>query len=698
MNMSLRFLLPLTQRTDLLLATLLMAVIFMMILPMPTVVVDVLIATNMTLSVLLLMVAIYLRSPLGFTAFPAVLLITTLFRLALSITTTRLILLQADAGKIVETFGNFVVAGNLIVGLVIFLIITIVQFVVITKGSERVAEVSARFSLDAMPGKQMSIDGDMRSGNIDMEEAKRRRSAVERESQLYGAMDGAMKFVKGDAIAGLIIIFVNILGGISIGTLQRGLEASEALRVYSILTIGDGLVSQIPALLIAITAGIIVTRVSAEEDQANLGKDIGDQIVGEPKALLVAAVILVGFAFIPGFPTVIFLIIAAVVGVGGLVMTRLRSSREAASADSKEIPGLALVSGDAEDDAPEPDGSAGGYQITTPLIVDVSSRSKAMLDPESLNRELIRLRRALYFDLGVPFPGIYLRYNGGLEAGKYVIMINEIPVCQGQIDESRVLVRETVEDLEIVNIPSERGEDFLPNLPTVLVAKDLTPRLDQLGLSYMREADIITYHLAFVLKQHGEEFLGIQETKHIVDAMEADFSELVREAQRVLSIQKINEILKRLVSEDVSIRNLRTIFEALIEWGQKEKDIVLLVEYVRGSLGRHICHKYRSPQNVLSAYMFTPDVEETIRNEIRQTSSGSYLALDPAVVRKLIARIKETVGDLNRLADKPVLLTSMDIRRYVRKMIEGELYDLPVLSYQELTKDINIQPLGRVSL
>ena len=698
MNMSLRFLLPLTQRTDLLLATLLMAVIFMMILPMPTVVVDVLIATNMTLSVLLLMVAIYLRSPLGFTAFPAVLLITTLFRLALSINTTRLILLQADAGKIVETFGNFVVAGNLIVGLVIFLIITIVQFVVITKGSERVAEVSARFSLDAMPGKQMSIDGDMRSGNIDMEEAKRRRSAVERESQLYGAMDGAMKFVKGDAIAGLIIIFVNILGGISIGTLQRGLEASEALRVYSILTIGDGLVSQIPALLIAITAGIIVTRVSAEEDQANLGKDIGDQIVGEPKALLVAAVILVGFAFIPGFPTVIFLIIAAVVGVGGLVMTRLRSSREAASADSKEIPGLALVSGDAEDDAPEPDGSAGGYQITTPLIVDVSSRSKAMLDPESLNRELIRLRRALYFDLGVPFPGIYLRYNGGLEAGKYVIMINEIPVCQGQIDESRVLVRETVEDLEIVNIPSERGEDFLPNLPTVLVAKDLTPRLDQLGLSYMREADIITYHLAFVLKQHGEEFLGIQETKHIVDAMEADFSELVREAQRVLSIQKINEILKRLVSEDVSIRNLRTIFEALIEWGQKEKDIVLLVEYVRGSLGRHICHKYRSPQNVLSAYMFTPDVEETIRNEIRQTSSGSYLALDPAVVRKLIARIKETVGDLNRLADKPVLLTSMDIRRYVRKMIEGELYDLPVLSYQELTKDINIQPLGRVSL
>ena len=698
MTSALNFLLPLTRRTDLLLATLLMAVIFMMVLPMPTVVVDVLIATNMTLSVLLLMVAIYLPSPLGFTAFPAVLLITTLFRLSLSITTTRLILLQADAGKIVETFGNFVVAGNLIVGLVIFLIITIVQFVVITKGSERVAEVSARFSLDAMPGKQMSIDGDMRSGNIDMEEAKRRRSAVERESQLYGAMDGAMKFVKGDAIAGLIIICVNILGGISIGTLQRGMDTGEALQVYSILTIGDGLVSQIPALLIAITAGIIVTRVSAEDDQANLGTDIGDQLVGEPKALIVAAVILVGFAFIPGFPTAIFLALALIVGVGGFALTRLRSSKGKEAANAKEIPGLALVSEEGETEAADSQESADGYQITTPLIVDVSSRSKAALNPEHLNRELIRLRRALYFDLGVPFPGIYLRYNGGLEAGKYVIMINEIPVSQGRIDDSRVLVREAPEDLEIVNIDFEKGEDFLPNLPTLLVDKSLTSRLDQLGLAYMREADIITYHLAFVLKQHGEEFLGIQETKHLVDAMEADFGELVREVQRVLSIQKINEILKRLVSEDVSIRNLRTIFEALIEWGQKEKDMVLLVEYVRGSLGRHICHKYRGAQNVLAAYMFTPEVEETIRNEIRQTSSGSYLALDPAVVRKLIRSIKETVGDLNRLSDKPVLLTSMDIRRYVRKMIEGDLYDLPVLSYQELTKDINIQPLGRVSL
>lgn len=698
MSRALKVLISLTQRTDIMLAGLLVAIIFMMILPMPTLLVDVLIAINMTLSVMLLMVAIYLPGPLGFTAFPAVLLITTLFRLALSITTTRLILLQADAGKIVETFGNFVVAGNLIVGVVIFLIITIVQFVVITKGSERVAEVGARFSLDAMPGKQMSIDGDMRAGTIDMVEAKRRRSNVERESQLYGAMDGAMKFVKGDAIAGLIIIFVNIMGGISIGTLQRGMEAGDALQVYSILTIGDGLVSQIPALLIAITAGIIVTRVSSDEEDANLGTDIGSQLTGEPRAMVVASVILVGFAFIPGFPTMIFLILSAILGSGGYFMLKTRKASLAAQSDTASIPGLSVVSDKAEGDELDVDASVDDYQITTPLIIDVSSQSQKDLDPRSLNRELIRLRRALYLDLGVPFPGIYLRYNQHLGAGKYIILINEIPISQGVIDGSRVFMRETPEDLKILNVEYEIGEEFLPGLPTVLVPKAATTRLDQLGLAYMTGPDIITYHLSFVLKQHAEQFLGIQETRQLIDAMERDFGELVREVQRVLSIQKINEILKRLVSEDVSIRNLRTIFEALIEWGQKEKDTILLVEYVRGSLGSYICHKYRGAQNILPAYMFTPEVEETIRNDIRQTSSGSYLALDPAVVRKLLTQVKETVGDLSLQPQRPVLLTSMDIRRYVRKMIEGDLYDLAVLSYQELTKDINIQPLGRISL
>jgi type III secretion protein V len=686
-----------SQRSDMMLAALLMAVIFMMILPLPVVVIDFLIATNMMVSILLLMVALYLPNPTLFTAFPAVLLLTTLFRLSISIATTRLILLQADAGHIIEVFGEFVVGGNLVVGLVIFLIITIVQFVVITKGAERVAEVSARFSLDAMPGKQMSIDGDMRAGTIDMAEAKRRRGNVERESQLYGSMDGAMKFVKGDAIATLIVIVVNIVGGMAIGTMQRGMPAGEALQLYSILTIGDGLVSQIPALLIAITAGIIVTRVTTDESTADLGADISSQILAQPRALMVAAGIVFLFALSPGFPSVIFIILGSAIGAGGYFLQR-RETRRATEKPTNEIPGLSRTITQSSDDPLSGDASADTYQITTPLMIDVSAASQEDVDPRVLNRELIRLRRALYFDLGVPFPAVFLRFNPGLERGAYVILIHEIPVAQGQFQAGKILVRDDPDNLRIMNVPFEIGAPLLPNLATTWVDSEHADRLKQLGVQYMAETDVIGYHLAYVLRRHAEEFLGIQETKQLIDAMERDYRELVKEVQRVLSVQKINEVLKRLVSEDVSIRNLRAIFEAVIDWAPKEKDTILLVEYVRGALSRQICNKFRGAQNILPAYMFTPDVEDKIRNEIRQTSSGSYLALDPVVVRKLVTRLKAEVGDISLQVQKPVLLTSMDIRRYVRKMIEGELYDLPVLSYQELTKEMNIQPLGRVSL
>ena len=318
-----KFLTQVSKRNDLLLAVLLVCIVFMMILPLPTQMVDVLIGVNLTLAAILLMASVYLQDVVQLSSFPSILLLTTLFRLALAITTTRLILIQADAGHIVETFGRFVVAGNLVVGLVVFLILTIVNFMVITKGSERVAEVSARFSLDAMPGKQMSIDSDMRAGQIELDEAKRRRNKLEKESQLYGAMDGAMKFVKGDAIAGLIIIAVNAIGGITIGTLQRGMTMSDAIDRYSLLTIGDGLVSQIPALFVSITAGFIVTRVSSEENK-DLGSDIAAQLVNEPKALLITSAILAIFAVVPGFPTMVFVSLSALCGFGGYWMLRKR--------------------------------------------------------------------------------------------------------------------------------------------------------------------------------------------------------------------------------------------------------------------------------------------------------------------------------------------------------------------------------------
>lgn len=691
-----RIVLLITSRNDLVLAVFLVSIIFMMILPLPTWVVDVLIGINMTLSAMLLMVAMYLPSPLAFSSFPSVLLVTTLFRLGISIATTRLILLQGDAGHIIYTFGNFVVGGNLVVGLVVFLILTIVQFVVITKGAERVAEVAARFSLDAMPGKQMSIDGDMRAGTIDMEEAKRRRNVVEKESQLYGAMDGAMKFVKGDAIAGLIIVAVNLLGGILIGVMQMGLTAGEAAKKYSVLTIGDGLIAQIPALFIAICAGMIVTRVQTGDGPSNVGKDIGAQILSQPKALLIAAGVALGMGLIPGMPVATFLVLAAVLGIIGV--TLMRGSRKVVNAKTGEITEVPAMQAAAEPPRKTAAEPGDEFAPTVALMMDVSAHLRASFDPEVLNEELLKIRRALYFDLGVPFPGIQLRFNENLPSETYNIMLSEVPVSQGKLRPGFLLVRESVPNLRALNIVFEEDRKFLPNIPTLWVAASYKAPLAQAGIPFMEPSQVLTQHLAFVLKKYSSDFIGIQETKFLMTAMEARFPDLVKEATRVLPIQKIAEILQRLVSEDISVRNLRTVLEGLIEWGQKEKDSVLLTEYVRAGLKRHISHKYASAQNILPAYLLAPNVEDTVRGAIRQTSGGSYLALDPAIGKKLVENIKKAVGDLSVVAQKPVLLTSMDIRRYMRKMIEQDLIDLPVLSYQELTQEVNIQPLARVDL
>lgn len=682
-------------RNDIVLAVMIVAIIFMMILPLPTFLVDVLIGMNMTLSAVLLMVAMYLPTPLAFSSFPSVLLVTTLFRLGISIATTRLILLQGDAGSIIDTFGNFVVGGNLVVGLVVFLILTIVQFVVITKGAERVAEVAARFSLDAMPGKQMAIDGDMRAGTIDMDEAKRRRRAVEKESQLYGAMDGAMKFVKGDAIAGLIIVAVNLLGGILIGMLQRGMTAGKAMQTYSILSIGDGLISQIPALFISICAGIIVTRVQSDEGPSNVGKDIGSQIMAQPRALIIGGCIALGMGFIPGMPSFVFLMLGIPLIAMGIAM-RPRRKIDEKTGEITEVP--ALAASDAAARKPTRGDGTDEFVPTVPLILDVADNLKGSLKAEELNDELIKIRRALYFDLGVPFPGIQLRFNDRLEPNTYHVVLTEVPVAQGMLRADQVLVRESADKLSALGVEFDTDRAFLPGVESIWVSSAMAELLSKAGMSYMNPTQILTFHLATVLRKYSAEFIGVQETRFLLGAMEQRFPDLVKEATRVMPTQKIGEILQRLVSEDISIRNLRTILESLVEWGQKEKDSVLLTEYVRGSLKRQISFKYSSGQNMLPAYLLAPKVEELVRSAIRQTSAGSYLALDPAASRKLVDNLKKAVGKLPASGARPVLLASMDIRRYLRKLIEADLYDLQVLSYQELVPEVNIQPLARVDL
>ena len=680
---------------DLVLAFLVVCIIGLLIIPLPTPMVDLLIAINLTISTVMLMLSLYLPRALAFSTFPSMLLFTTLFRLALNVTTTRLILLKADAGEIIYTFGNFVVGGNFIVGAVIFLIITIVQFVVIAKGAERVSEVAARFTLDAMPGKQMSIDADMRAGAIDQDTAKQRRNELAKESQLYGAMDGAMKFVKGDAIAGLIMTSINIVGGICVGVFMNGKEVGWAITKYGILTIGDGLVSQIPALLVSITSGVIVTRVG-DVDNKPLGQDIINQFFAQPKAILLGSLMLMCIGLIPGFPKLqIFGLAAFVAAVGYSLKLKAKA---AAEREAKGEDPLAAAA-PSEGGAPKPKKKEGDdFSMVTPLTVDIDADIRGALTYEALNDQIMSVRRALYHDLGVPFPGINLSLNPALKDGKYRLLVNEVPVSEGVLRKGFVFALEDSENLTATGIAFESGRPFLAGHDTCWVKEEDKPRLDESGVRSLDLGGVLSYHLSSVLRRYSHEFLSLQETRLLFDHMEKDAPELVKEVQRVLPLQKITDVLQRLVQEGISVRDLKRITQTLIEWGQKEKDTVLLVEYVRASLSRYISYKFSGGQNIVAAYLLDPSLEEKIRKSVRQTSGGSYLAMDPATVRAILAVVKRTIGDLAKIPQKPVIIVSVDIRRYFRKMIEKDYYELPVLSFQELSAEINIQPLGRMKL
>ncbi len=683
-----------TRHNDIAMVALLVVVITLMIVPLPTWLVDTLIGVNMTLSFLMLMMAMYVRSALDFSSFPTMLLFTTLFRVGLNITTTRLILLQADAGEIIFTFGEFALGGNFVVGAVVFLILTIVQFLVIAKGAERVAEVGARFTLDAMPGKQMSIDADLRAGVIDMEEAQRRRNDVQLESQMYGAMDGAMKFVKGDSIAGMIIAVVNIVGGTIIGVTQNGLTAGEALHVYGILTIGDGLVSQIPSLLVSISAGILITRSGDSGD--NVGAQVGRQFFAQPKALQMAGGLIFLFALIPGFPKPQLFALALAVGGFGYVLQRIQNAP--AERDSKAELARSLAPAAEKKGRRTSTGPQDEFSPTVPIILDISPAIGESMDYDSLNDELSSLRRALYFDLGVPFPGINIRPNPNLPELGYVLNLNEIPMARGKLERGMLIVREKKSNLSLLGVDFREGEPFLPDVEPLWVAEADMARLEQAGFSCMSHARILAYHLSLILSRHASAFLGMQETKYLLDRMEERAPDLVREATRLLPVQRIAEIFQRLVQEQISIRDLRSILEALIEWSPKEKDVVMLTEYVRGALKRQISYMYSRGQNMLPAILMDPSLEETIRKAVRQTSAGAFLSLDPETSQRIINAVGNAAGQYRASTQKPVLMASMDIRRYVRRLIESKHYELPVMAYQEVTPEISVQPVSRIRI
>ncbi len=634
----------LTARSDIAIALLLAAIVVLIVLPIPPILLDAMIALSIASGVGLLMLATYVHSPLALSTFPALLLLTTLFRLALSIGSTKQILMHAHAGDIIESFGRLVIGGSVVVGLVVFLVIAVVQFLVIAKGSERIAEVGARFTLDAMPGKQMSIDADLRAGLIDKEEARRRRDALSQESQMHGAMDGAMKFVKNDAIATILIALINIVAGISVGVGIKGMAFADAINRYTILTVGDGMVAQIPSLFVSIAAGVLITRVAGRGQGNNLGTQIAEQLAAQPAALLATGGLLIAFAWMPGFPKLVFIGLGLFVGGAGWMLLRERKR-------GVPIEDARLVSAQREGSTASQSLIDNGESlIAQPLLLRLPLELRTRIDPAQMDAALATRRQALQRELGVPFPGLRLRFEEQMPAGHWAIDVQEV------VADPRTL-------------PAEADAD----LPGWLAAQ-----------------------VATVIRQRADAFIGMQEVQSLISRVEAQLPDLVSELHRTVPLQRIADVLRRLVQEGVSLRYLREIFESLITWGAKEKDVVMLTEYVRVDLGRLLSHRHLDEKGRLHAWVLDADTEQAFRECVQQGVGGSFLALPPEVANRVMANAQAAIKTDS--GEPLVLLASMDVRRYVKKFFSSQFPELVVLSFQELPPESEVLARARVGM
>jgi type III secretion protein V len=633
---------PLARYSDLVLVGGIVAIVALMVLPLPAWMIDLLVAVNIALGLALLLVSIYVATPLEFAVFPSVLLITTLFRLALAIATTRMILLHGHAGHIIDTFGRLVAGGNLVVGLVVFLIITVVQFIVIAKGAERVAEVAARFTLDAMPGKQLSIDSDLRSGLIDKDEARRKRRELELESKLHGSLDGAMKFVKGDAIAGIVIIVINLLGGLAVGVLQQGLDVSAAMVRYSILTIGDGMVSQIPALLGAMAAGLMVTRTTGEED-SHLGDAIRRQLGAKPRVLVVTGALCLLFGLVPGFPAAVFTGLGLAIGmIGALGTPALRIRIERASRPALAALGPRRAADRVLTIAPTTTRAA------VPLLLEMPAHALEGDAGRALVQALRGVQEHYQLHLGLPLPRIGVHGRVALvapphDAGDWRLLAYEVPIAQG-----------------------------------TWPAHDAPRAVAEAA----RQA----------LRRHAALFVGIQETSSLLARAGSEMPDVVKEVQRALPIPRIADILRRLVEEEVPIRQLRDVLETLADVGQREKDAHTLTEFARIALRRQICHLH-APDGQLRALLLEPELEALLRESLRVAGGVHQLALDPPLAKAVAQAFAQAVLEHGPRA----IVTPVDLRRHVRKLVEPDVFDTPVLSYQELMPALRLELAGHVA-
>jgi type III secretion protein V len=678
---------------DLLLPVALLLAVGALFIPIHPEAVSVLIVINLTVSITILVTAFFINSPVQLTAYPTILLLTTIFRLTLSVSVTRNILTygESGAGSVIHFLGSITAGGSIIVGAVLFIIILVVQFIVVSKGSERVAEVAARFTLDAMPGKQMSIDADLRSGLITQEEARALRGELGRESQLHGAMDGAMKFVKGDAICTIIIALVNIVAGLATGVLVHKYSFPEATQIYTIATFGDGLAAIISSLLVTLSAGIIVTRVASLDQSSNVGTDVIEQIFVSPTPVFIAGAIIL---LLSPWSLSSFLIFApvglATIGGGYLLYRRQQKLIEA---------------GEMPDTTPAP-GESDELQMsfTVPMAVVVSRELTYLVDkntPEGarFRAEIPKLRSALYYDLGVMVPFCYVGGDAPIVPNEYYIAVKEVPVGTGSLRPDCVYVNDSAENIRVFGIEGENVNNPADLRPGAWIPAEQRHLAEAAGLKVWEPADVILLHLSRIMRRYAHDFIGIQEAQGYLDFVSRAMPKLVEETiGKVVTIHQFTDVLQRLVQEGISIRDTKSILDALSEWGRIEKDPVMLTEHIRAAMRRYISFRYALGNDTLFVYLLDPEIEDVMRGAIRRTSSGSFLLLDPTIAHDILDAIRREIADRPPTAQQPVIVTDMELRRFVRKMVELEFSNLAVLSYQELTPELNIQPIGRISM
>ncbi|HHO8394750.1 MULTISPECIES: type III secretion system export apparatus subunit SctV [Klebsiella/Raoultella group] len=677
------------QRSDVVIAAFMMLSVVMMILPLPTSLIDILIGFSITFSLLMMIVAFYVSRPVEFSALPSVLLLATLFRLALSISTTRLILSQADAGEIVQAFGEFVIGGELVIGLVIFFIITLCQFIVITKGAERVAEVAARFSLDAMPGKQMSIDNDLRNGDIDAATARQRRTLLERESQLFGAMDGAMKFIKGDAIAGFIILAVNLLGGLVIGVMEKGMSFAEAAHTYSLLSVGDGLVALLPSLLTALAAGILVTRVSPD-GQRDLGSEMITQLGRNAQALGLTAMVLLGLALVPGFPAPTFLLLAALLG-GIAWLSRRRQKSIPTGEQAAEAVNMA-----AQASAPSPGvvtlQANGSLIIGAPpcrIVMRLSSDLAATITPPQVQSYAESARERYHADSGLLPVGWQFYVDDSLEPESFRIELDGVPINSGTLPTGRVCLMASLPDIEqVAQWDVREGTPLRRRLPSRWLAPAEGEQALALGLKTVSLEQVVVRLVLRAMRSRAPDFLGMQETSNLLSQQEAFYPELVKEALRLVPIARMAQVLRHLLEEGLPVNNMRALLEAFVEWGGVDSSSHALAEHVRGALARQICHRFADHQNTLHAYLLDKGFEGAIRQRLDEGH--------PLLPPEWIAQLTETLRASDETRDRnlrPVLVTRPELRRYLWRLLRQQALEIPVIAYGDIQYDYRLTPL-----